>query len=157
MSAVGHCFLACAPYDSDMESSTLDELVETFDLLDEWQEKYKYIIELGDRLPAFPTEYKSELNRVQGCQSNVWIVPEVDAGTPPRIDFKAWGDSQIVRGLIYILTVVYSHRTPGEILDLDIQSLFQKIGFEHHLLGSRANGFRAMVNRIRSFAEAAQG
>jgi cysteine desulfuration protein SufE len=137
-------------------SAAVDELLSTFDLFDDWEDRYRYIIELGDELDHLPPEQKIEANRVQGCQSNVWMVADVEPTSPaPMIDIAADSDSQIVRGLISILLKIYSHRTPQEILAFDIQGLFEKIGLSQHLSRSRSNGFFSMVNRIRSVAEAA--
>lgn len=139
-----------------MIQAAVDELLSTFDLFDDWEDRYRYIIELGDELEHLPPEYKTEANRVQGCQSNVWMVAQVEPTTPePMIDIEADSDSQIVRGLIAILLKVYSHRTPREILAFDIEGLFERIGLKNHLSRSRANGFFSMVNRIRNIAEAA--
>ena len=144
-------------YDEGMSNPAVDELLSTFDLFDDWEDRYRYIIELGDEVEHLPAEHKIEANRVQGCQSNVWLIAEVEPTTPaPMIDIAADSDSQIVRGLIGILLKVYSHRTPDEILNFDIEGLFQKIGLSQHLSRSRSNGFFSMVNRIRSIATAAK-
>jgi cysteine desulfuration protein SufE len=140
-----------------MNTAEIDELLQTFDLFDDWEDRYRYIIELGDELEHLPAEHKIEANRVQGCQSSVWLISEVEPTSPrPMIDLTADSDSQIVRGLIAILMKVYSHRTPEEILAFDIEGLFEKIGLKNHLSRSRSNGFFSMVNRIRAIAEANQ-
>jgi cysteine desulfuration protein SufE len=136
-------------------TQSVDELLATFDLFDDWEDRYKYIIELGDELDTLADEHKTEVNRVQGCQSNVWLVSDVKPGDPTMVDFQADSDSQIVRGLIAILMSVYNNRTPQEILSFDIRGLFEKIGLSQHLSRSRSNGFFSMVNRIRLIAEAA--
>jgi cysteine desulfuration protein SufE len=136
-------------------TQSVDELLATFDLFDDWEDRYKYIIELGDELDTLADEHKTEVNRVQGCQSNVWLVADVKPGDPTMVDFQADSDSQIVRGLIAILMSVYNNRTPQEILSFDIRGLFEKIGLSQHLSRSRSNGFFSMVNRIRLIAEAA--
>jgi cysteine desulfuration protein SufE len=141
-----------------MTHAAVEELLSNFDLFDDWEDRYRYIIELGDELEHLPAEHKTEANRVQGCQSNVWLVAEVEPTTPaPMVDLMADSDSQIVRGLIAILMKVYSHRTPEEILAFDIRGLFEKIGLSQHLSRSRSNGFFSMVHRIRAIAEAAGG
>lgn len=140
-----------------MSNAAVDELLDTFDLFDDWEERYQYIIELGDELEHLPEEHKVEANRVQGCQSMVWLVADIEPTQPrPTICLAADSDSQIVRGLIAILMKVYSHRTPEQILAFDIEGLFTKIGLKNHLSRSRSNGFFSMVNRIRLIAEAAQ-
>ena len=136
-----------------MMTHSVSELLDTFDLFDDWEDRYKYIIELGDEVPPLANEHKTEVNRVQGCQSNVWLIAEVNPGDPTTIDFYADSDSQIVRGLIAILLAAYSHRTPTDIVDFDIKELFEKIGLSQHLSRSRSNGFFSMVNRMRFIAE----
>jgi cysteine desulfuration protein SufE len=138
-----------------MMTEAVSELLSTFELFDDWEERYRYIIELGDELDPLPAEHKVEENRVQGCQSNVWLIADVQPGDPAVVDLAADSDSQIVRGLIAILMSVYNHRTPQEILAFDIRGLFEKLGLSQHLSRSRANGFFSMVNRIRSIAEQA--
>jgi cysteine desulfuration protein SufE len=138
-----------------MMTEAVSELLSTFDLFDDWEERYRYIIELGDELDPLPAEHKVEENRVQGCQSNVWLIADVQPGDPAVVDLAADSDSQIVRGLIAILMSVYNHRAPQEILAFDIRGLFEKLGLSQHLSRSRANGFFSMVNRIRSIAEQA--
>lgn len=134
---------------------SVEELLNTFDLFDDWEDRYKYIIELGDEVETLAPEHKVEANRVQGCQSNVWLIADVHDSDGTRIEFHADSDSQIVRGLIAILLAVYSQRTPAEIMAFDIRGLFEKIGLSQHLSRSRSNGFFSMVNRMRLIAEAA--
>jgi cysteine desulfuration protein SufE len=136
-------------------TAAIDDLVESFDLFDDWEEKYRYIIELGDELDAMPNDLKTEEYRVQGCQSQVWMTAEVVAGEPPRICFTADSDSMIVRGLIAILMAVYSDRTPQEVLAFDIEETFDILGLRKHLSPSRSNGLYSMVKRIKDLAQAA--
>jgi cysteine desulfuration protein SufE len=136
-------------------TAAIDDLVESFDLFDDWEEKYRYIIELGDRLDPLPNELKTEANRVQGCQSQVWMTAEVLSGETPRIRFRADSDSQIVRGLIAILMSVYSNRTPQEVLAFDIEQTFDKLELRRHLSRSRSNGLFSMVRRIKELAQTA--
>lgn len=135
-----------------VEAMSVEQLIESFDLLDEWDERYRYIIELGDQLDEMPAELKTEQSRVEGCVSNVWLVYEVQAGNPPRIQFIADSDSQIVRGLVAMLLMIYSGRTPQEIIDVDIDAVFDRVGLKQHLSRSRSNGLRSMVRRIRQIA-----
>lgn len=135
-----------------VEAMSVEELIENFDLLDEWDERYQYIIELGDQLDEMPAELKNEQTRVEGCVSNVWLVSNVQPGVPPRIQFIADSDSQIVRGLVAMLLMVYSGRTPQEIIDVDIDAVFERVGLKQHLSRSRSNGLRSMVRRIRQIA-----
>lgn len=136
-----------------MKTVTIEELIDEFDFLDDWEDRYKYIIELGDQLEDMPAELKIEQNRVQGCVSNVWLVMDVQPGDPPVINFMADSDSQIVRGLVAILLMLCSGRTGKGILSLDIESVFNRLELKKHLSRSRSNGFYSMVKRIRKLAE----
>ena len=136
-------------------TAAIDDLVESFDLFDDWEEKYRYIIELGDELDSMPVDLKTETTRVQGCQSQVWMTAELLAGDTPRIQFTADSDSQIVRGLIAILMSVYSDRTPQEVLAFDIEETFDRLELRQHLSRSRSNGLYSMVQRIKDLAQAA--
>ncbi len=136
-----------------MKTATLDELVEDFEFLDAWEDRYRYIIELGDELEQMPDSLKVEEHRVQGCVSNVWLVLDVEPGDPPRIRFIADSDSQIVRGLVSILLMLCSGRTAQEIQALDIESIFERLELGKHLSRSRSNGLHSMIKRIRRLAE----
>lgn len=136
-----------------MKTATLDELVEDFEFLDAWEDRYRYIIELGDELEQMPDSLKIEEHRVQGCVSNVWLVLDVEPGDPPRIRFTADSDSQIVRGLVSILLMLCSGRTAQEIEALDIESIFERLELGKHLSRSRSNGLHSMIKRIRRLAE----
>jgi cysteine desulfuration protein SufE len=136
-----------------VKTLTLNEIVEDFEFLDDWEDRYRYIIELGDELAEMPSGLKTEANRVQGCVSNVWLVLEVEPGDPPLIRFIADSDSQIVRGLVAILLMLCSGRTGPEIQALDIESLFERLDLGKHLSRSRSNGLHSMIKRIRRLAE----
>ena len=136
-----------------MKAATLDELVDDFEFLDAWEDRYRYIIELGDELEEMPESLKTETNRVQGCVSNVWLVLNFEPGDPPRIRFIADSDSQIVRGLVAILLMLCYGRTAQEIQTLDIESIFQRLELGKHLSRSRSNGLHSMIKRIRRLAE----
>ena len=136
-----------------MTTTTIDDLLETFDLLgDDWEERFRYIIGLGKQLPDMPDEAKTEENRVQGCQSRAWLIAREEPTSPPTLEFLADSDAFIVRGLIAILLMVYSHRTTQEILDLDIDALFSKLGLDRQLTPGRSNGLHSMVKKIRAIA-----
>jgi len=136
-----------------VKTATLDELVEDFEFLDAWEDRYRYIIELGDELEQMPDSLKVEEHRVQGCVSNVWLVLDVEPGDPPRIRFIADSDSQIVRGLVSILLMLCSGRTAQEIQAMDIESIFERLELGKHLSRSRSNGLHSMIKRIRRLAE----
>ncbi len=127
------------------------EVIEEFSLFDDWMDRYQYIIDLGRRLPEFPDELRTEENRIRGCQSQVWFVPEQQDG---RLYFQAISDAAIVSGLIALLLRLYSGRHPRDILDTppDFVSALQ---LESHLSPTRSNGLSSMLAAIRRFAEEA--
>lgn len=126
-------------------------IVEEFGFFGDWSERYQYLIDLGKRLPAFPDDWKTEGNRLQGCQSKVWIVPEARDG---RLYFAAASDSSIVSGLVYLALRVYSGRTPAEIR-ATAPDFVQAIGLSRHLSPTRSNGFAALLAFIQHTAESA--
>ena len=131
---------------------TIDRIMQNFDILTDWEDRYRYIIELGRKLPSFDEKYKVDTNLVQGCVSRVWLVTDVRDGEPPVIEFRADSDAQIVKGLVAILLSLYSGKTAREILTADIRSIFQKLELARHLSINRANGFASMVKRIHELA-----
>jgi len=133
---------------------TAQELFETFEDLVEWEERYRFIIELGDELPPLPEEEHRPENLVQGCQSQVWLVTDVERNGDTRIHFRADSDSQITKGLIAVLVMLCSGRTPQEIVDLPLEEIFGKLELQRHLSRSRANGLNSMVKTIRTLAAA---
>lgn len=131
---------------------TIDRIMQNFDVLTDWEDRYRYIIELGRKLPSFDEKYKVDDNLVRGCVSQVWLVTDVRDGDPPVIEFRADSDAQIVKGLVAILLSLYSGKTAREILTADIRSIFQKLDLAKHLSINRANGFASMVKRIHELA-----
>jgi len=129
---------------------TTDELLENFSLLDQWEERYAYLIDLGKRLPEFPESQKTEANLVRGCTSQVWLIEQKGQGD--TINFLADSDAHIVRGLIALLYAVYNHRSKSEVAVFDIEDFFARLGLAEHLSPSRRNGFFAMVGRIKALA-----
>jgi cysteine desulfuration protein SufE len=139
----------------DSAQTTIDELIENFSFLDDWEDRYRYVIELGKTLPALsPTEH-NDINKVRGCASQVWLVSEQASDDGRRIVFRGDSDAHIVRGLIAILFALYSGRTAREIAETDPEKVFQRIGLREHLTSQRSNGLSSMVARIRHDAEAA--
>jgi cysteine desulfuration protein SufE len=132
-------------------AETVDDLVESFELFDDWEERYQYIIELGDELPPMDSEDRVYENKVDGCMSTVWLVAR-SAGEPPVIELSADSDSSLVKGLIAVLLRVYSGRSPHEILNFDVERLFDRLDLKQHLSRSRTNGLRSMIRRIRELA-----
>ena len=136
---------------------TIDEITDNFALLDEWDDRYRYLIELGRGLAPLPESARTEANKVQGCASQVWLstTAQPDAPGGPTLRFVGDSDAHIVRGLIAILLTLYSGKPPTEILGADAIALFEQLGLREHLTPQRSNGFRSMVERIRSDAQAA--
>jgi cysteine desulfuration protein SufE len=136
---------------------TIDEIIENFAFLDDWDDRYRYVIELGRGLPPLPEAARSETNKVQGCASQVWLASQVrpDGAAGPVLSFVGDSDAHIVRGLIAILFALYSGKTAREILSTDAITVFDRLGLREHLTPQRSNGFRSMVERIRADARAA--
>jgi cysteine desulfuration protein SufE len=136
---------------------TLDAIRSDFALLDDWEDRYRYLIELGRGLPPFPEALRTEANKVRGCASQVWLASEMrrpPAGGAPVLDFTGDSDAHIVRGLIAILFATYQGRTAEEILAADAPAIFGELGLKEHLTPQRSNGFFSMVERIRRDARA---
>ena len=133
----------------------LEALVDDFELLDEWEDRYRYVIELGRGLPDLDEAQRNQQNKVQGCVSQVWLDTTVQRGSnaSPVLTFAGDSDAHIVRGLIAILFRMFSGQTARTILDTDAVAFFQRIGLDDHLTPQRSNGLRSMVNRIRRDAE----
>ena len=131
----------------------VDEWVDDFAALGPWEERYRYLIDLGRRLPPLPAAERTEANKVRGCMSQVWLSATAQPGPPPRLELRGDSDAHIVKGLIALLFKLYAGRTPREILALDVQSVFERLGLESHITLNRRNGFYAMVERIRALAE----
>lgn len=139
------------------QTSTIDGLVSDFSLLEEWEDRYRYVIELGRDLDTLPESERMPHNKVQGCVSQVWITTQVKGanGGAPVLVFRGDSDAHIVRGLIAILFLLFSGRTAEEILALDAPASLARLGLDEHLTPQRSNGLHAMVKRIRSDARAA--
>jgi cysteine desulfuration protein SufE len=136
--------------------SSFDEILADFELLDDWEDRYRYVIELGRRLGPLPETERSLANKVQGCVSQVWLATHVDqAGGSPRLTFIGDSDAHIVRGLIAILFALYSGRTAEDIVAIDVGHKLSLLHLKEHLTPQRSNGLMAMVKRIRSDAETA--
>jgi cysteine desulfuration protein SufE len=136
---------------------TIDEIIDNFALLDQWDDRYRYVIELGRTLSPLPDSAHSDANKVQGCASQVWLQTQVkpNGASGPVLTFTGDSDAHIVRGLIAILFAVYSGKPAREILDTDALKLFDSLGLKENLTPQRSNGLRAMVERIRNEARAA--
>ena len=137
--------------------TAIEEIVENFGLLDEWDDRYRYVIELGSTLTPLPDEAHVDANKVQGCASQVWLVTNVkpNGASGPFLAFQGDSDAHIVRGLIAILFSLYSGKSARDILAIDSLELFDRIGLRENLTPQRSNGLRSMVERIRAEAKAA--
>lgn len=137
--------------------TTLDEIIDNFSLLEEWDDRYRYVIELGRGLDPLPARDRSEANKVQGCASQVWLATSVrpDGQRGPVLTFAGDSDAHIVRGLIAILFAFYSGKSAREIVERDAIALFNKLGLREHLTPQRSNGFKSMVERIKADARSA--
>jgi cysteine desulfuration protein SufE len=135
----------------------IDEIIDNFALLDEWDDRYRYVIELGRELPPLPEAEHTEANKVRGCTSQVWLVTHVkpNGAGGPVLSFDGDSDAHIVRGLVAILFALYSGKPAKAILDTDAIAVFDRLGLRENLTPQRSNGLRSMVERIRADAEAA--
>ena len=135
----------------------IEEIVENFGLLDEWDDRYRYVIELGRALTPLPDEAHVDANKVQGCASQVWLLTDVkpNGASGPILTFQGHSDAHIVRGLIAILFALYSGKSARDILTIDSLALFDRIGLRENLTPQRSNGLRSMVERIRAEARVA--
>ncbi len=128
---------------------TPDDILDTLGFFDTWEERYKYIIDLGRELPAMPESLHTDDRLVRGCQSKVWIETRMEDG---RLLLAADSDAFIVKGLLGVILAAFNHRTPAEILDFDTDAYFEQLDLLNHLSPTRGNGLRAMVQRIREIA-----
>ncbi|MCW8196376.1 SufE family protein [Proteobacteria bacterium 005FR1] len=134
-----------------MTLPTPDQIVEDISFFDDWEERYKYIIDLGRDLPPMDESLHTPERLVKGCQSNVWIDVSEAGG---KLHFQVDSDAHIVRGLLAVVMAAYQDRRPEEILDFDMETYFQQLDLERHLSPTRGNGLRAMVARVQAIASA---
>ncbi|MGF1445360.1 MAG: SufE family protein [Pikeienuella sp.] len=136
-----------------MAQQDFDELVEEFALFDDWEERYRYVIDLGKAMDPLPEAERSDAHKVEGCASQVWIVPEI-AGEGPqaRLDFRGDSDAMIVRGLIAVLKRLFSGRSLTEAAEIDAPSELARLGLHEALSAQRSNGLKAMVARLQGLA-----
>jgi cysteine desulfuration protein SufE len=133
---------------------TIDDIRENFELLEDWDDRYRYVIELGRTLEPMPEVEHSAANKVQGCVSQVWLSRRIERSEAGEalLKFRGDSDAHIVRGLVAILLTLYSGHTPQQVLATDAIAIFDEFGFREHLTPQRSNGLRAMVERIRADA-----
>lgn len=135
-----------------MKLPSHEEILEDLEFLDDWENRYEYIIDLGKALPALSSEQRLDIYKVKGCQSDVWLISKNNDG---KLEFSVDSDAMIVKGLLGLVMSVYNQRTPSEILAFDIDQYFQTLDLEQHISPTRGNGLRAIVAKIRAHAEAA--
>ena len=133
------------------KDTTLDDVLEGFEFLDDWEERYAFIIDLGKELPEFPEDERREANYVHGCQSQVWLIHHYDEGSG-KLYLLIDSDAIIVRGLAAIILVALNGKSPRDVLATDIDELFEQLDLFRHISPTRGNGLRAMVGKIRDIA-----
>ena len=135
-----------------MASPAFEDIAETFEFLDDWEDRYRHVIELGKAMPPLDDAFKTPALKVLGCASQVWLRPQIEGG---HFDFQGDSDAMIVRGLIAILHALYSGLTLAEVLAVNATAELGRLGLHDHLSAQRSNGLRSMVERIRAVASAA--
>jgi cysteine desulfuration protein SufE len=135
-------------------ATTIQAIRDDFEFLDEWEDRYRYVIELGEALPAFPDADRTPTNKVPGCVSQVWLTTETGSGADPVMTFHGDSDAHIVRGLVAIMLALFSGQTASTIVKTDAEATLKTLGLDEHLSTQRANGLRSMVKRIKRDAEA---
>lgn len=134
--------------------TTLDDVLETFEFLDDWEDRYGYIIDLGKSVDTLPDALKLDDFLVRGCQSKVWLIPDVsEDGT---LSFRADSDAVITRGLVSLILIIFNGKTAAEILAIDVQGILEQLGLKQHLSPLRANGLYSMVEKILTIADASK-
>lgn len=133
-----------------MTSYSLEELADNFSLFTDWEERYRYLIDLGRELPHLDEEFKRDEFLVRGCTSRVWLIPKIQDGV---MTFQADSDAHIVRGLVALLMAAYQGKSLVDIFNVDINKVFAEIGLDQHLSPNRRSGFYAMVERIKALAQ----
>jgi len=134
-------------------AENIQDIEEAFSLLDGWEDRYRYIIELGGELVPYPEAARDEAHKVPGCVSQVWLEVQSSGGSDPVLTFRGDSDAHIVRGLVYIILAFYSGKRASAIIASDVEALLKKLKLEEHLTPQRSNGLRSMVSRIRAIAE----
>jgi cysteine desulfuration protein SufE len=139
-----------------LASERFEAIADDFDLLDGWEDRYRYVIELGRAMPPLDPALKVPATKVDGCASQVWIAPRIEGqGASARFDFDGCSDALIVGGLIAVLHALYAGLAPAKVLEVDAGTELGRLGLDQHLSAQRSNGLRSMVARIRGIAQAA--
>ncbi len=135
-------------------AQTIDDIFADFDFLDDWEDRYRYVIDLGRDLKPYPEEARDAVHKVRGCVSQVWLKSTLNGDADPVIEFVGDFDAHIVRGLVAIMMVLYSGKRASEIMAINPEAILKKLGLDEHLTPQRSNGLRAMIGRIRNEAQA---
>jgi cysteine desulfuration protein SufE len=135
--------------------TTIEAIRDDFAFLDEWEDRYRYVIDLGAGLPPFPDQSRVDAYKVPGCVSQVWLTTRIGDGPDPVVEFQGDSDAHIVRGLVAIMLALFSGRRASEIVATDAEAVLKEFGLDEHLTPQRANGLRSMVKRIKRDAEGA--
>ncbi|MDI3335141.1 SufE family protein [Defluviimonas aestuarii] len=136
-----------------MATEAFEDIAETFEFLDDWEERYRHVIEMGKAMAPLDPAFQVPATKVEGCASQVWFLPRIDGtGAGARFDFQGDSDAMIVRGLIAILHALYSGLTVAEVLNVDAGAELGRLGLDDHLSSQRSNGLKAMIGRIRKLA-----
>jgi len=140
-----------------MATEAFEEIADTFEFLEDWEDRYRHVIDMGKAMPALDEAFRVPATKVDGCASQVWLRPMID-GTGPgaRFDFQGESDAMIVRGLIAVLHALYAGLPVREVLEVDAPAELARLGLHDHLSAQRSNGVRAMVERVRKLAAEAQ-
>lgn len=138
-----------------MTATSIETIRDDFSFLEEWEDRYRYIIELGERLEPYPDVARDAAHKVQGCVSQVWLLTETKGADDPVLELKGDSDAHIVRGLVAIMLALFSGRRASEILGIDAEAAMRELGLDEHLSPQRANGLRSMIKRIKREAQEA--
>jgi cysteine desulfuration protein SufE len=134
-------------------AQTIDDIFADFDFLDDWEDRYRYVIDLGRDLKPYPEEARDAAHKVRGCVSQVWLKSTLNDDTDPVIEFVGDSDAHIVRGLVAIMMVLYSGKRASDIMAINPEAVLKKLGLDENLTPQRSNGLRAMIGRIRNEAQ----
>lgn len=141
-----------------MATDAFEEIADTFEFLDDWEDRYRYVIDLGKAMPPLEEAFRVPATKVEGCASQVWILPEIEgSGTDAVFRFRGESDAMIVRGLIAVLGALYNGLSVSDVVKVDAPAELARLGLDDHLSSQRSNGLRAMVGRIRKLAAETAG
>lgn len=136
----------------DLSQHTIDDVVDSFEVLDDWEDRYRYLIDLGRKLPPYPEAARTEAHKVRGCVSQVWLNPHYSDDSPPRFYFYGDSDAHIVKGLVALMMLIFNGKTADEIRETDARAFLDKLGLAQHLSPMRTNGLYSMLSRIQELA-----